>query len=652
MAATPGVIFAGKPTQVETGTHNGARNKPNEDRFDAFVGPGNNGQPAQFLIVADGVTSTHGGERASDIAVRVLRRLLQSPATSSRAPKPLRARLADAINAANQEILETARKDPDLKGMSTTLVVAAIDGDQLTLMHLGDSRAYLIRSGKAYQLTRDHTWVQDAMDEGRITPEQARTHPNRHVIQRYLGDARGVSIDDSILDPARPLENPDQTEMSGPTPRTSDTTMTLRPGDALLLCSDGLYNRISDDEIAAAATKYAPEKAVRSLIEQAVKRDEPDNITIVFWPTGAAPVAAAAAASRRPTTAIALAAAGILLALAAVWFIMSQSGGEQAGPPPGGEAVAQVAAASPSAEAAPALPPPAATPTPEPAPDTPTAAPTDTATTVVTETPTDMPTAISTEAPTETSMPTATALGTPAAETGDNPAPTSLPLEAPATTLTAAAEAVASAVITTATAEPTAPVFTTTPAAGARATSTPISTPTVSPTPTSTLTRTPQPTRTPTPATTGAAPTAAVTGSASGSVGGPRVATILQPQPADNHSSNTPTNISWNPDGELAAGQEFEVVFWNPQTQIINQAAGWVRSGTATSIVIPADKKSPGTYNWALFLVIPEPYQRLRMLAGPFTFSVPGSGGESSGGGAQPEPDPTDTPPPNRPTTP
>ncbi len=175
MPTVPGVIFAGKPTQVETGTHNGARNKPNEDRFDAFVGPGNNGQPAQFLVVADGVTSTHGGERASDIAVRVLRRLLQSPPTSNRAPKPLRDRLADAIHAANQEILETARKDPDLKGMSTTLVVAAIDGDQLTLMHLGDSRAYLIRSGKPYQLTRDHTWIQDAMDEGRIT--QSRRAP-------------------------------------------------------------------------------------------------------------------------------------------------------------------------------------------------------------------------------------------------------------------------------------------------------------------------------------------------------------------------------------------------------------------------------------------------------------------------------------------
>ena len=70
-----GVSFLGKPTRVDAGTHNGARNKPNEDRYTVFTGPGDNGQPVQFLVVADGVTSTHGGERASDIAVRLLQQL-------------------------------------------------------------------------------------------------------------------------------------------------------------------------------------------------------------------------------------------------------------------------------------------------------------------------------------------------------------------------------------------------------------------------------------------------------------------------------------------------------------------------------------------------------------------------------------------------
>ena len=137
---------------------------------------------------------------------------------------------------------------------------------------------------------------------------------------------------------------------------------------------------------------------------------------------------------------------------------------------------------------------------------------------------------------------------------------------------------------------------------------------------------------------------------ATSNTGGPRAATILQP--LDNTSSNNPTLFSWQPDGDLAPGQEYEVVFWNPQNQTINQAVGWVRSATATSVVIPADRRAPGAYNWALVLVMPEPYQRLRMLAGPFTFAIPGSGGESGGGESRPEPNPTDPPqPPEKPVS-
>ncbi|HHY57374.1 MAG TPA: serine/threonine-protein phosphatase, partial [Chloroflexi bacterium] len=228
MPTFEGITFLGKPTRVEAGTHNGARNKPNEDRFAAFTAPGDRGQPVLFLVVADGVTSTHGGERASDITVRVLEQSLQAPPqTNGRIiPKSLRDRLADAIHCANQEILEAARTDPDLKGMSTTLVVAAIDGDQAMLMHLGDSRAYLIRKSKAYRLTRDHTWVQEALEEGRITQEQAANHPNRHVILRYLGDARGISIDQGILDPARAAVDIEETEVGRQQSRANDTVLT------------------------------------------------------------------------------------------------------------------------------------------------------------------------------------------------------------------------------------------------------------------------------------------------------------------------------------------------------------------------------------------------------------------------------------------
>ncbi len=469
------------------------------------------------------------------------------------------------------------------------------------------------------------------------------------MIQRYLGDARGVSIDAGIQDPARPLENPDQTEMAGPTPRPSDTTLTLRAGDALLLCSDGLYNRISDDEIAAAATKYDPAKAVKSLIEQAVKRDEPDNITIVFWPTGGAPVAAAAVATRRPVVALALAAAGVVLALAAVWFIVGQSGGQQGAPPAGGESVALVPAASASAETAAAMqPPPDATSPPEQETETPTVAPSDTATAPATATalPTDTPSAQPTDAGALTIAPLPTTGS--AGEAATPLPPTATPRvdaqsalgATSAAAAGAAAEAIASAI-----ADPSqTAIATRTPGAGVRATSTPLSIPTVSPTPTATMTRTPQPSRTPQPATTGTAPTAAAAGSASGGVGGPRTATILSPATPE-ASSNKPTEFKWSTDRDLVTGQEFEVVFFNPQTETHDQGRSWVHSVTDFRIMIPADKAAPGTYGWALYLVSPQPYAKLRLLAGPFTFSIPGSGGEQKPENQPPSPD-TDEPPP------
>jgi hypothetical protein len=164
------------------------------------------------------------------------------------------------------------------------------------------------------------------------------------------------------------------------------------------------------------------------------------------------------------------------------------------------------------------------------------------------------------------------------------------------------------------------------------------------------MTRTPLPTRTPQ-AATSATP---VPGSVADNTisGGPRSATILSPATPE-ASSNNPTKFEWRADGELVIGQEFEVVFFNPQTETPYQGRSWVRSVTDTSITIPADKAAPGTYGWALYLVSPQPYQKLRLLAGPFTFSVPGSGGESRPGSNPPDPpDPLAPDPPKPPRPP
>ncbi|MBE2237801.1 MAG: protein phosphatase 2C domain-containing protein [Caldilineaceae bacterium] len=642
MPTFEGVNFLDRPTRVDAGTHNGARNKPNEDRFAVFTGPGDNGQLVQFLVVADGVTSTHGGERASDIAVRVLQQILQTPPPGRAAPKLLRDRVADAIHRANHEILEAARKDPELKGMSTTLVVAAVDGNQLLAMHLGDSRAYLVRGGKAHQLTRDHTWVQEALEEGRITREQAANHPNKHVILRYLGDTRGISIDQGVLDPDKPLADIDETEVGRQQVNVGDTALTLRPGDALLLCSDGLYNRITDAEIAGAVTSYAPEKAVKSLIDEAVKRQEPDNITIVLWTTMG--MVAPATASRRP--ALALAAAGAILAILAFLVFSFTSNSQPVATPPAnaGEVAAMAATVtepSSSEDKATAVSDAptvvdASSPTPEQAlteatPETPTMPP------LVDAQPSE-PAASGAVALTSTSTPLVegapgeTITETqPVAEQSSRTNPTTIGPEA---TLTAVALTETQIAITVAATDQLAATATQALAVTSTRppTSTPAATPTASPSPTPTLTRTPLPAA--------VAPTsnqaAAPPPPDSVNQAGPRSAVILAP--GDNHSSHTATLFRWKPDADLAPGQEYEVVFWKANGESEADARGLVRSSPLTEVLLQVGNLAPDAYRWALYLVQPEPYRRIRPLAGPFAFTVPsGGGGSGSGGGPAPE---------------
>jgi protein phosphatase len=596
MAPFAGITFLGRPTQGAADTHNGARNKPNEDRFITFTGPGDNSAQTLFLVVADGVTSTHGGERASDIAVRVLRDLLQAAPANGKPPRPLRDRMADAIHRANQEILETARKDPELKGMSTTLVIAAVDGDQLTLMHLGDSRAYLIRNEKAHLLSRDHTWVQEALEEGRITPQQAANHPNKHVILRYLGDVRGLSIDQGIFDPDKPAVAVDETEVGRQYARTGDTSLKLRAGDRLLLCSDGLYNRITDAEIAAVVSTQPPERAVRWLIDEAVKRQEPDNITVVLWTSAegnAAPVAAIK--SRRP--ALLLAAAGALLAIIA--FLLLGRSNEQPGVLPSTPAAVAAAAAEttpPQSEAPPpADTPPADTPTTEGSPTdetTATAAPSAESPTPNVETFTSTPYLTSTPDP--AAQPTIAE--TPPDATTDN-GPTRTP-------------------------RPT--------STGLPPTATPVATPTSTPSGTPTSTRTPRPATPPPAAGTppGGETATAPSAPAANQQGGPTAATIEAP--SEGETSSNPTRFKWSVNAALAPGQAFEVLFWRQGEDARIDGKPVLGAAPATETTLPVQSLAQGSYRWSVWLVQVEPaYERLRQLSEPRTFTVSSAGGGS-----------------------
>jgi len=204
------------------------------------------------FAVADGMGGHRGGEVASATALRPLAEL--DGRGFDDASAALDALSAAAI-AANTEVGRRSRTEPELEGMGTTLTAALIDGDDAHLVHVGDSRAYLLRDGALVQLTDDHTLVQALIDQGRITRDEASEHPHRSVITRAIGVGSDVEVD--------------------------RLSVTLADGDVLLLCSDGLTGVVDDDEIAQVLTEHGAHAAVDELIARANSAGGPDNITVL-----------------------------------------------------------------------------------------------------------------------------------------------------------------------------------------------------------------------------------------------------------------------------------------------------------------------------------------------------------------------------------
>lgn len=259
-------------------THEGAIGKRNEDSYDFFrLGPGDpyswEDDPvdsAYVAAVADGVTSKAAGANASTIAVETIRNAMRAaPAKYSIAQM-----LDHAFRAAHQAVTEVASQQPEFAGMSSTLVVTVIQNERLYVAHLGDSRAYLIRRGAVHRLTLDHSGIQIAIDNGMITEEEAKAHPNRHMILRHLA--------------AKPFKPADQTIIQPGTDGASDKrcmvdSIALQPGDTIVLCTDGVTERVQSDEIAQITNRFLgqPDRIAKRLVRQALKYGEPDNITAV-----------------------------------------------------------------------------------------------------------------------------------------------------------------------------------------------------------------------------------------------------------------------------------------------------------------------------------------------------------------------------------
>lgn len=252
----------------------GTRGKENDDHYGWFVVErSDQPQSVYVALVADGVTSTEGGSQASRIAVEAVGAALAERPDSR---ETLSEWLANAILHANEEILFEAKRNPQWKGMSSTIVLAAVAGEKLYVMNLGDSRAYLLRAGRLYQLTADHTWAQAAYEAGTITAVEAQHHPGRNQLQRYLGAQHTVNV-------ARGLIAPGGNHM--------EEYLLIQPGDALLLCTDGIYRRLNTDLIRQTMMDQPnnPQGIVDTLVATAVANGEADDVTAVAVTVPAGP---------------------------------------------------------------------------------------------------------------------------------------------------------------------------------------------------------------------------------------------------------------------------------------------------------------------------------------------------------------------------
>jgi len=231
----------------------GCLRQNNEDSF-GYWEPEDDQQflrKGRLAVVADGMGGYEGGQEASRLAVETLMAVYRDFGGDD--PQ---AALIEGLQAAHEQIRQYSFAHPELRGMGTTCTAAAIVQDALYYVHVGDTRLYLIRDSQITRVTRDHSYVGRLVESGMISSEEAETHPQRNILTAALGTNPDLIMDS----PGRPEP--------------------LRPEDALLICSDGLWGQVRDSEILDAVENKSAEQAGRELIELARERGGPDNITV------------------------------------------------------------------------------------------------------------------------------------------------------------------------------------------------------------------------------------------------------------------------------------------------------------------------------------------------------------------------------------
>jgi len=246
MNVKPGVEVAGLSDV-------GCQRENNEDSYLYWEPSGDEEfqRKGRLAVIADGMGGHEGGQEASRLAVETVREVYDQAFHDD--PQ---AALVESFAAAHARIQDYADRHPAFQGMGTTCTALVLRGRQLYFAHVGDSRLYLVRDGSILRLTRDHSYVGRLVESGIVRAEDAEKHPQRHILTAALGAGRELSVD------------------------SAQRSVALLEGDDLLLCTDGLWSVVTEDELETTVSGNAPAECCAALVKLARQRGGPDNITL------------------------------------------------------------------------------------------------------------------------------------------------------------------------------------------------------------------------------------------------------------------------------------------------------------------------------------------------------------------------------------
>lgn len=208
-----------------------------------------------WAVVCDGMGGATGGDIASKLAVKVISEKINSSYNENMRDASIKNLLDSAITAANIEVFDLADARPELQGMGTTVVCTIVRNNIAYIAHAGDSRAYIASKGKLSQITVDHSYVQNLVDQGKISPDEAEHHPRKNVITRAVGVDKHIQVDFSEVE--------------------------LNENDTLILCTDGLTNYVTNDELLSDVSDDQYYAFADRLVKRANSHGGGDNITVV-----------------------------------------------------------------------------------------------------------------------------------------------------------------------------------------------------------------------------------------------------------------------------------------------------------------------------------------------------------------------------------